>query len=97
MIRKILNIKPGNSITRQYRNAKKIKAFSAANVAIATGLGYHHAKTGSKMVFVDMINILIFGRLTETSRAVIKHLKPEYNKILARKKAILKFNKGKSL
>ncbi len=95
MIRKILNIKSGNSIVRQYRNAKKIRAFSAANVVIATGLGYHHAKTSSKMVFVDMINILVFGRLVETSRAIIKNLKPEYNKILARKKAIFKVNKGK--
>lgn len=88
MIRKVLNLKPGTAITRQYRNAQKIRAFSAANVFIACSLGYNHAKQGNKIVFVDMINVFLFGKFAEHSHAVIKNLKPEYSKIVTRAKSI---------
>lgn len=53
MIRKILNLKPGTAVTRQYSNAKKLRAFSAANTIIACSVGYNHAKTGSNLTFID--------------------------------------------
>lgn len=88
MIRSVLNLKPGTAVTRQYRNARKVRAFSAANIVIACSLGYSHAKSANKIVFVDMLNILLFGRLTEKSHACMKKLKPEYDQIAARAKTI---------
>lgn len=88
IVRNFLNLKPGHSVTRQYRNSRKVRAFSAVNAVIAIGLGFHHAKNSNKMVFIDMINILIFGKLTEHSHKVMKNLKPEYTQIVNRAKAI---------
>lgn len=88
MIRKVLNLKPGNAITRQYRNAKKARPFCAANTIIACALGFEHAKQHNNILFIDMINIFLFGRLTEKSHALIKQLEPEYKNIVTRAKSI---------
>ena len=88
MIRKILNLKPGTAVTRQYRNAQKVRAFSAANAVVACSLGYKHAKSGSNITFIDMANIVLFGKMAEKSHAIIKNLKPEYNQIVNRAKSI---------
>ncbi len=88
MIQKILNLKPGTAVTRQYRNARNVRAFSTINALIACPLGYHHAKNGSNITFIDMANIVIFGKLAEKSNATMKSLKPEYDKIVTRAKAI---------
>lgn len=84
-----LNLKPGTAITRQYRNAQKVRAFSIANTLLACNLGYQHATIHkSPIIFVDMINILLFGRLTTKSHRIIQELKPEYKQIVTRAKAI---------
>lgn len=88
MIRKILNLKPGTAVTRQYRNARKTRAFCAANAVVACSLGYKHAKSGSNMTFIDMANIVLFGKLAEKAHANMKNLKPQYNEIVNRAKAI---------
>ncbi len=95
MIQKILNLKPGTAVTRQYRNAKKVRAFSAANAVVACSLGFSHAKRHSNIVFIDMLNILIFGKLIEKSHAIMKNLQPEYNQIVKRAKSIIAVRKNK--
>lgn len=95
MIPKILNLKHGTAVTRQYRNAKKLRNFSAANALVACYLGCAHAKRHSNFVFIDMANILIFGKLIEKSHTIMKNLQPEYNQIVKRTKSILAVRKNK--
>lgn len=90
-LRGILGIKPGNAITRQYRNARNSvrveatlaggNAASAINSAINGHVGL--AAVNSSAAF-------LMGSMGNASYKKAQLLRPQYNEIVARAKRIYK-------
>ena len=86
---KILNVKPGNAITRQYRNScKKFVANTAA--ATASGAMFVHSYN-SKQPLESVIScggFSIFYDMAMDMYYALKKLGPEYKAIVKRAKSI---------
>ena len=90
-LRGMLGIKPGNAITRQYRNARNLvrleatmagsNAACAINSAINDNVGLAACHSSAALLIVTMGNV---------SYKEARFLRPQYNEIVARAKRIYK-------